>query len=118
MLPAGVLSGGEQQMLTLAPVLVDPPALLVADEPSLGLAPQIVEQVFGMFKELRDKGVTLVLVEEKVRDVLPVADELISKIVERCREKVASFRQNETFSSQAVTIISMTATIVRHFSTF
>ena len=77
MLPAGVLSGGEQQMLTLAPVLVDPPALLVADEPSLGLAPQIVEQVFGMFKELRDKGVTLVLVEEKVRDVLPVADELI-----------------------------------------
>jgi ABC-type branched-subunit amino acid transport system ATPase component/branched-subunit amino acid ABC-type transport system permease component len=77
MLPAGVLSGGEQQMLTLAPVLADPPALLVADEPSLGLAPQIVEQVFGMFKELRDKGVTLVLVEEKVRDVLPVADELI-----------------------------------------
>jgi ABC-type branched-subunit amino acid transport system ATPase component/branched-subunit amino acid ABC-type transport system permease component len=76
-LAAGVLSGGEQQMLTLAPILADPPELLIADEPSLGLAPQIVQQVFGIFTELRSKGTTLVVVEEKVRDVVPVADHLV-----------------------------------------
>jgi ABC-type branched-subunit amino acid transport system ATPase component len=74
--PAGALSGGEQQMLTLVPLLVHPPDLLIADEPTLGLAPLVVEEVLRVFQELRERGVALVLVEEKVRDVLQVADDV------------------------------------------
>jgi ABC-type branched-subunit amino acid transport system ATPase component len=73
-LPAGSLSGGEQQMLALAPVLVQPPKVVIADEPTLGLAPLVVAQVLDVFRELRDLGTTILLVEEKVRDVLTVAD--------------------------------------------
>ncbi|NUT38877.1 MAG: ATP-binding cassette domain-containing protein [Thermoactinospora sp.] len=72
--PAGALSGGEQQLLTLAPALVRPPKVLIADEPSLGLAPRVVEQVFQLFTELRDKGVALLLVEEKATEALAIAD--------------------------------------------
>jgi ABC-type branched-subunit amino acid transport system ATPase component len=72
--PAGNLSGGEQQILTLAPLLVEPPDVLVADEPSLGLAPLIVEQIMSLFVELRRAGCALLLVEEKARDVLAIAD--------------------------------------------
>ncbi|MFE4667534.1 ATP-binding cassette domain-containing protein [Streptomyces sp. NPDC056716] len=71
---AGALSGGEQQILALAPALVRPPRVLIADEPSLGLAPLVVEQVFELFGELRDQGVALVIVEEKATEVLSVAD--------------------------------------------
>jgi ABC-type branched-subunit amino acid transport system ATPase component/branched-subunit amino acid ABC-type transport system permease component len=71
---AGSLSGGEQQMLTLVPLLVRPPQVLVADEPSLGLAPLVVQQILQIFEELRDRGTALLLVEEKARDVLEVAD--------------------------------------------
>jgi ABC-type branched-subunit amino acid transport system ATPase component len=63
-------------MLTLAPLLARPPSLLIADEPSLGLAPLIVEQVTSVFKELRDQGVTLLLAEEKPGYLLPVADDV------------------------------------------
>jgi ABC-type branched-subunit amino acid transport system ATPase component/branched-subunit amino acid ABC-type transport system permease component len=71
---AGSLSGGEQQMLALAPVLVQPPKVVIADEPTLGLAPLVVSQVLDIFRELRDLGTTILLVEEKIRDVLTVAD--------------------------------------------
>ena len=74
---AGLLSGGEQQMLALAPALVRPPAVLVADEPSLGLAPLAAEAVFGALGELRDRGTSLLLVEEKARDVLGLADRVV-----------------------------------------
>jgi ABC-type branched-subunit amino acid transport system ATPase component len=73
-LPSGSLSGGEQQMLTLSPVLVNPPELLVADEPTLGLAPMIVAELMGVFQELRDRNVAILLVEEKARDVLQIAE--------------------------------------------
>ncbi|KAB2341814.1 ABC transporter permease subunit [Actinomadura rudentiformis] len=71
---AGALSGGEQQILALAPALVRPPRVLIADEPSLGLAPLIVEQIFELFGELRDRGVALLVVEEKASEVLALAD--------------------------------------------
>jgi ABC-type branched-subunit amino acid transport system ATPase component len=73
-LAAGALSGGEQQLLALAPAFVRPPTVLVADEPSLGLAPRIVDQLFALFLELRERGVALLLVEEKAREVLTIAD--------------------------------------------
>jgi len=72
--PAGSLSGGEQQLLALAPLLQRPPKVLIADEPSLGLAPRLVEEVFRLLTELRDAGTALLLVEEKATEVLEVAD--------------------------------------------
>lgn len=74
--PAGSLSGGEQQMLTLAPVVVRPPRLVVVDEPTLGLAPMVIERLIEIFKELREQGTAILLVEEKVRDLLQVADDV------------------------------------------
>ncbi|HUR05631.1 MAG TPA: ATP-binding cassette domain-containing protein [Nonomuraea sp.] len=71
---AGALSGGEQQLLTLAPALARPPKVLIADEPSLGLAPLVVRQVFEVFAELRERGVALLLVEEKATEALAIAD--------------------------------------------
>ena len=72
--PAGLLSGGEQQMLALASALVRPPVVLVADEPSLGLAPLAAEAVFDALRELRERGSSLLLVEEKAREALELAD--------------------------------------------
>ncbi|GAB3664356.1 branched-chain amino acid ABC transporter permease/ATP-binding protein [Actinocorallia lasiicapitis] len=71
---AGSLSGGEQQLLALAPALVRPPRVLIADEPSLGLAPLVVQQIFELFGELRARGVALLVVEEKASEVLEHAD--------------------------------------------
>ena len=61
-------------MLTLSALLVKPPLLLVADEPTLGLAPLIVQQVLSVLRELRERGVAILLVEEKPQDVLTIAD--------------------------------------------
>ncbi|MFK0236914.1 ABC transporter permease subunit [Streptomyces vinaceus] len=72
--PAGALSGGEQQMLALAPLLHRPPGVLIADEPSMGLAPRVVEEVYALLTELRDAGTALLLVEEKAAGILGVAD--------------------------------------------
>ncbi|MFD9477575.1 ATP-binding cassette domain-containing protein [Streptomyces nojiriensis] len=73
-IPAGALSGGEQQMLALAPLLQRPPSVLIADEPSLGLAPRVVEEVYALLTELRDAGTALLLVEEKAAEILGIAD--------------------------------------------
>jgi branched-chain amino acid transport system ATP-binding protein len=71
---ASTLSGGEQQMLAIARALVGRPALLMLDEPSLGLAPRLVQEVFGVVAELKCDGVTIVLVEQNARQALAVAD--------------------------------------------
>ncbi len=71
---AATLSGGEQQMLAIARALVGRPALLMLDEPSLGLAPRLVQQIFAVVAELKREGVTLVLVEQNARQALAVAD--------------------------------------------
>ncbi|MFI8338577.1 ATP-binding cassette domain-containing protein [Streptomyces sp. NPDC085639] len=73
-IPAGALSGGEQQMLALAPLLQRPPSVLIADEPSLGLAPRVVEEVYALLTELRAAGTALLLVEEKAAEILGIAD--------------------------------------------
>jgi ABC-type branched-subunit amino acid transport system ATPase component/branched-subunit amino acid ABC-type transport system permease component len=73
-LPAANLSGGEQQMLCLAPLLVRPPRLLIADEITLGLAPTIVEGILEHLRELSRAGVTILMVEEKARHVIGLAD--------------------------------------------
>ncbi|MDT3440605.1 ABC transporter permease subunit [Pseudofrankia sp. BMG5.37] len=80
---AGSLSGGEQQMLALAPALVKPPALLIVDEPSLGLAPLVVAEVYAALRELRAAGTAILLVEEKAHDVVAFADSIAFMAVGR-----------------------------------
>lgn len=72
--PAGTLSGGEQQMLAIGRALMARPRLLLLDEPSMGLAPQIVEKIFQTIELLRDEGYTVLLVEQNARAALEVAD--------------------------------------------
>ena len=72
--PASVLSGGEQQMLAIGRSLMARPRLLLMDEPSLGLAPMIVTEIFHVIKSLREEGITIFLVEQNARRALEVAD--------------------------------------------
>jgi ABC-type branched-subunit amino acid transport system ATPase component len=73
-LPAGSLSGGEQQMLTLAPALSEEPDILIVDEPTLGLAPRVSEYVLELFQELKGNGGTILLVGESPRGLVEIAD--------------------------------------------
>jgi len=70
---AGTLSGGEQQMLAIARALMGRPELLLLDEPSMGLAPLIVREIFGVIKQLNEAGTTILLVEQNAKAALNVA---------------------------------------------
>lgn len=72
---AGTLSGGERQMLAIGRALMGQPKLLMLDEPSLGLAPLIVRDIFRIIETLRERGVSILLVEQNARAALQVADE-------------------------------------------
>lgn len=71
---AGTLSGGEQQMLAMARALMSKPKLIMMDEPSMGLSPILVEQIFSIISELRESGVTILLVEQNANKALKITD--------------------------------------------
>ncbi|MDR0828238.1 MAG: ABC transporter ATP-binding protein [Desulfovibrio sp.] len=71
---AGTLSGGEQQMLSIGRALMSDPKILLLDEPSLGLAPMLVAAIFKSIREINDRGVTVILVEQNARAALKIAD--------------------------------------------
>lgn len=74
---AGMLSGGQQQMLAIAQALMAQPRVLMLDEPSAGLAPSIVEEVFGEIASLRDEGMCVLLVEQLIDNSLAIADRVV-----------------------------------------
>jgi branched-chain amino acid transport system ATP-binding protein len=71
---ASTLSGGEQKQLEIARGLLLDPKLILIDEPSIGLSPQMVKQIFGMLKELRDRGVSILMIEQNARSALEISD--------------------------------------------
>jgi branched-chain amino acid transport system ATP-binding protein len=71
---AGTMSGGEQQMLAIGRALMSRPRMIILDEPSLGLAPIIIKQIFGIIGTLREEGITVFLVEQNAKQALKLAD--------------------------------------------
>ena len=72
--PAGTMSGGEQQMLAVGRALMSHPDLLILDEPSMGLAPRVVNQVFEIIKKIKETGVTMMLIEQNANKALKISD--------------------------------------------
>lgn len=96
---AGTLSGGEQQMLAIGRALMSRPRLLLLDEPSLGLAPFLVREIFSIITEVRSKGTTILLVEQNARQALAIADR---GYVLETGKIVLSDSANELLSSELV----------------
>jgi len=71
---AGTLSGGEQQMVAVGRALMARPTILAMDEPSLGLAPVVVDRLFGVLQTIRERGMTILLIEQNVQQTLEMAD--------------------------------------------
>jgi branched-chain amino acid transport system ATP-binding protein len=105
---AGQLSGGQRQMLAVARGLIARPKVIMLDEPSAGLSPKMLEQVFGKLRELRDSGVTLLLVEQNVKAALALADRAAvlvegkERIVARCSDLLNDDRIAELYLGRRV----------------
>ena len=96
---AGTMSGGEQQMCAIGRALMSGPRLLLLDEPSAGLAPVIVQSIFGLIQKIRAEGYTVLVVEQNVRQVLGVVDRAYLMETGRMR---ASGTAAEMLSNDAV----------------
>ena len=96
---SGTLSGGEQQMLAMGRALMSRPRLLLLDEPSMGLAPLLVKEIFNIIKEINESGTTLLLVEQNANMALSIADK--AYVLETGRIALAGTAQ-ELASSEAV----------------
>ena len=96
---AGTMSGGEQQMCAIARALMSDPKLILLDEPSMGLAPVIVAQVFDLVRRIRSEGYTVLIVEQNVRQVLKVVDRAYLLEVGRMK---ASGRADELAASDDI----------------
>jgi branched-chain amino acid transport system ATP-binding protein len=96
---AGTLSGGEQQMLAIGRALLAAPKLLLMDEPSLGLSPVLVQEIFRVIRTIRERGVTILLVEQNAHMALRVADR--GYVLETGRI-VLSGRASELLANEAV----------------
>ena len=79
--PATTLSGGEQQMLAMARIMVAEPRAVLIDEPSEGLAPMIVAEIFAILREMKDAGCAIVLVEQNIHEALSICDRFV--LIER-----------------------------------
>ena len=95
---AGTMSGGEQQMLAIARALMSKPRLLLLDEPSMGLAPVLVDGVFDTVKQIKSEGVTILLVEQNAHMALQIADRgyVLQSGEVAMSDTAANLRQNET----------------------
>lgn len=96
---SGTLSGGEQQMLAMGRALMSRPRLLLLDEPSMGLAPLLVKEIFNIIKEINESGTTVLLVEQNANMALSIADK--AYVLETCRIALAG-TAHELASSEAV----------------
>jgi len=85
---ASTLSGGQQKLLEVARGLLLDPKLMLIDEPSIGLSPQLVQEVFAILKELRAKGVTIVLIEQNAKQALQISD--YGLVLEQGRTRIES----------------------------
>lgn len=99
-LAAGQLSGGQRQMLAVARALIARPSLLILDEPSAGLSPRMVLQVFDKLREVRDSGVTVLLVEQNVKAALAVSDRAV--VMVEGKERMVGTR-SELLSDDRIT---------------
>jgi len=99
------LSGGEQQMLAMARVLVGAPKLVLVDEPSEGLAPMIVAEIFAIIRELRERGAIVLLVEQNVHEALAVTDRFV--VIERGQIVLSGEAKDETAREQLMSALAV-----------
>lgn len=99
------LSGGEQQMLAMARIMVGKPRLVLIDEPSEGLAPMIVAEIFAIVRELREQGAIILLVEQNIHEALSVADRF--HVVERGQIVFSGEAENEVDRERLLKLIAV-----------
>jgi branched-chain amino acid transport system ATP-binding protein len=110
---AGTLSGGEQQMLSIGRAMMGRPKLLLLDEPSLGLAPRLMDEIFATFREMNQKGITLFIVEQEIQLSLAISDR---GYLLRNGRVIKEGRASTLFESQDLRILGLGGEAVGPFS--